>query len=149
MNTSQLIKFKELLSAINQINGVTSPLTYLFISNDEMTQKKGLSMYDLSNFDYLIVLGEYKWQNGSFINESAKLIGFFDKDLELVESIPLNPEMQLKGIDFTNYPSSYYNEYKPVFICERQNGESLTLKLDNDEGWIKDFVNLFNQAKQL
>lgn len=149
METSRLIKFKELLTAINQINGVTSPVTYFFIAKNAMTHKQGLSLYDLTKFDYLMVIGEYKWNNGSYINKSAKLLGFFNSDLELIESIPVNNRIKIMGVEFTTYPGSYYDEYKPIFICEKNDGERINLKLEGDEEWAKDFQDLYNQANEL
>lgn len=149
METSQLIKFKELLTVINQINGVTAPVTYFFIVKDTVTHKQGISLYDLTKFDFLMVIGDYKWNNGGYINKSAKLLGFFNRDLELIESIPVNDRIQIKGVEFTTYPSSYYDEYKPIFICEKNDGERVNLKLEGNEGWAKDFQNLYNQASEL
>lgn len=149
METAQFIKFKELLTAINQINGVTTPATYFFIAKDKVTYKQGLSLYDLTKFDFLMVIGDYKWNNGGYINKSAKLLGFFNRDLELIESIPVNDKVQIKGVEFTTYPSSYYDEYKPIFICEKTDGELVKLKLESNEGWAKDFQNLYNQANEL
>lgn len=149
METSRLIKFKELLTAINQINGVTSPVTYFFIAKNTVTHKQGLSLYDLTKFDFLMVIGDYKWNNGGYINKSAKLLGFFNRDLELIESIPVNNRIQIMGVEFTTYPSSYYDEYKPIFICEKNDGERINLKPEGNEGWAKDFQNLYNQANEL
>lgn len=149
METSQLIKFKELLTAINQINGVTAPVTYFFIAKDTVTRKQGLSLYDLTKFDFLMVIGEYKWNNCGYINKSAKLLGLFNRNLELIESIPINDRIQINGVEFTKYPGSYYNEYKPIFICEKSDGERVNLELESDEGWPKDFQNLYNQANEL
>lgn len=149
METSQFIKFKELLTAINQINGVTTPANYIFIAKDKVTCKQGLSLYDLTKFDFLMVIGEYKWNNGCYINRSAKLLGFFNRDLELIESIPVNDKVQIKGVEFTTYPSSYYDEYKPIFICEKTDGELVNLKLESNEVWDKDFQNLYNKANEL
>ena len=149
MEASQLTKFKELLTAINQINGVTTPVTFFFIAKNTVTKKQGLSLYDLNKFDFLMVIGVYKWNNGSFINKSAKLLGFFNRNLELIESIPVNDKVQIKGVEFTTYPGSYYDEYKPIFICERTDGELVNLMPEDNEGWDKDFQNLYNQANEL
>lgn len=139
METLQLIKFKELLTAINQINGVTGPATYFFISKDTVTHKQGLSLYDLTKFDFLMVIGDYKWNNGGYINKSAKLLGFFNRDLELIETIPVNDRIQIKGVEFTTYPSSYYNEYKPIFICEKKMENGLILSLKAMKAGLKIF----------
>lgn len=149
MEASQLIKFKELLTAINQINGVTSTNTFLFISGTTVTLRTGLSLYDLYNFDYMMVLGDYKWNFGDYTNQSAKFIGFFNKELELIDSIPVNEKTRIKGVNFTTYPGVYYNEYKPIFICEKQDGDSVSVQLDNGHGWSKDFQNLYNKVNEL
>lgn len=48
MEISQLVKFKELLAAINQLNGATAPVTYFLIAKDTVKQKQGLSLYNTS-----------------------------------------------------------------------------------------------------
>ncbi|MDE5985924.1 MAG: hypothetical protein K2H16_01385 [Prevotella sp.] len=149
MKTSQLIKFHELLTTINQINGVTAPVTYFFITKDTVTLKQGLSLYDLTTFDFLMVIGDYKWKYGSYINNGSKLLGFFDRNLELIESIPVNDKIQIKGVEFTISPGSYYNKNKPIFICEKNDGERVELKLEGSEGWDKEFQGLYNQANKL
>lgn len=149
MDPSKIIKFKELLSAINQFNGVNTPITYILITKYDLRYKKGISLYDLSNFDYLIAIGEYKWSCGNYINQSAKLIGFFNNNFELINYIPINESITLKDIKFTTYPSSFYNEYKPIFLCENKNGETVDVKLESNDGWSQEFINLFKQAKQL
>lgn len=149
MEISQLVKFKELLAAINQLNGATAPVTYFLIAKDTVKQKQGLSLYDMTKFDFLMVIGVYMWNNGDYINKSAKLLGFFNRDLELIESIQVNDKVQIKGVEFTTYPSSYYDEYKPIFICEKADGALVNLKLESNEGWAKDFQNLYNKASEL
>lgn len=149
MEISQLVKFKELLAAINQLNGATAPVTYFLIAKDTVKQKQGLSLYDMTKFDFLMVIGVYMWNNGDYINKSAKLLGFFNRDLELIESIQVNDKVLIKGVEFTTYPSSYYDEYKPIFICEKADGALVNLKLESNEGWAKDFQNLYNKASEL
>lgn len=95
MEISQIIKFKELLTAISQINGASNPVKYFFIDKGILTYKQGLSLNDLIKFDFLIVIGEYEWSNGCYINKNAKLLGFFNHDLELIESIPVNDKVQI------------------------------------------------------
>ena len=69
--------------------------------------------------------------------------------MELIESIPVNDRIQIKEVEFTTYPSSYYDEYKPIFICEKNDGEWVNHMLEGNEDWAKDFPNIYNPAKEL
>lgn len=148
MDITNLKKFKELLTTISEINGVVAPRSYILVSNDKISLNEGLSLYDLQSFDYLMVIGEYKWKCGSFVNTSAKLLGMFDKNLNLIDKFPISELMNVIGLDFTKYRNSYYNEYKPILLISNSDGE--TIRLETEESWwTTDFPKLFEQAFEM
>lgn len=149
MDIAKLSKFKNLLGALNQINGVNSANNFIFLSGRNVSHRIGLSLYDLKEFDYVLAIGSYKWNVGLYTNQSAKLIGMFDSDLELVDRIPLSGDVSIVGLKFTKYPGSYYNEFKPILVIETSDGKTEEIKLDDDiSGWLGQFTSLFNQAVQ-
>lgn len=152
MDALRLTEFNNLIAAINRMNSraPTPTVDYVLISGCNLIKKDALSLYDLSKFDYLIVLGQYVWSNGNYANTSAILLGFFNKDLELIESIPVNDNIRISGIEFECYKGSFYNEFKPIFICQKTNGETVELKLEESgKGWSKDFQTLYKQVIEL
>lgn len=152
MDTLRLTEFNKLITAINQMNNRdrNPPVTYILISGSNLIVKQGLSLNDLNKFDYIIVLGDYRWDNGVYVNKSAILLGLFNNDLELIESIPINENIKISGIEFECYKWSFYNAHKPIMICQKANGETVELKLEESgKGWSKDFQTLYKQAIEL
>lgn len=149
MDALQITEFNKLITAINQTNNRDrNPLvTYILISGSNLIVKQGLSLYDLSKFDYIIVLGDYLWDYGVYVNKSAILIGFFNKNLELIDSIPVNDNIRISGIEFECYKSSFYNARKPIMICQKTEGEIIELRCDG--GWDTAFQDLYDQAIEL
>lgn len=150
MNTidvSRLKEFKDIVLTANQLNGSKNSPNYVLVKGASATFANSLSLYSLTHFDYLIAIGEKKWNIGNYQNTSACMLGLFNKDLELVDSIPLHNGCELIGVEFTTYRGSYYNEYKPVLLLKDNAGNEFKVKIEEENGYSSDFPALFNKAK--
>ena len=143
MDTQKLIQFKETINAANHINGDVSRPSYVIIKNDEATYTPSLSLYQLNNFDYIIVLSSYKWGSEPYVNRSAILLGMFDKYFDLISQIPINGDRFIIDVKFTTYNGSYYNAFKPILVVSDKNETIEEFKLDKGNGWKEDFPELF------
>lgn len=151
MDIDDLNRFKERIKTINEINGGTREPTYLFITKSKATYAKFLSFANLKYFDYLIVFGERKWKNGSYVNTSAVMLGMFTwEHMGTVEKIPLENGYSIKDVLFTHYKNEVTPaEYKPKFVVEAPDGTESEVELEDEEPWDTAFVTLFNKANAL
>lgn len=131
LTNEQLLQFKKDIDTIRLLNGGQNTL-YLFYKNGEWQITETLSAYDLKGFDYICPLVERHWVNLGYHNHGLLLAGMYDKNLKLIENLPLAPQKTLENIKFTT--DGYYDEYNPIItICE--NGET------KDIGPIKESQN--------
>lgn len=150
MTIDELNRFKERIKTINELNEATKEPSYLFITNGKATYAEFLSFANLKYFEYLIVFGNRKWKNGSYVNTSAVMLGMFTWEyMGTAKKIPLENGYSIKDVQFTTYKSSYYNEYKPKFIVEAPDRTESEVKLEDEEPWDTAFVTLFNKANTL
>ena len=73
----------------------------------------------------------------------------FNSDLDLIDEIPISESITIVGLEFTTYPSSYYNEYKPILLITNLGNEITRIKLETNDSWSQEFPKLFEKAINL
>lgn len=145
MDSTKLKEFKDLIFTTNQLNGSSKMPTYLVIRGESVKFTNSLSLHAISNLDYLIVIGEKRWNIDFYVNWSSTIIGFFDRNLDIIDYIPLMNGVKVREIKFTTYKGTYYNEHKPILIVENLEGERIELMTEVN-GWDNEFESLFTEA---
>lgn len=144
----KFISFSDQVKTLSKING-TGDCGFLIIkknNNEVIFRKDALSFMDLNVIKYLVVFCTKNWKSSGYTNSSYMLLGMFNGNFEQVNEIPCS-KGAIVDVKFTKYPSSYYNEYKPILVVEDNNG-NLTEKVREEKGngTADDLSALFSQA---
>ena len=125
MNREQFFNFIEV-----QKESMPADFTddYLFVLID-LSQKKPLFCNQnsfpikLTNYQWIICVCTYRWENAGYTNYSHKLIGMYDKELQPIDYIPFGFWL-LKDIKFSCGFGQFFNAYCPVpYMVSRFNSD--------------------------
>lgn len=147
MKFEEFKSFSEQVKTLSKFNG-PGDSGFLIVKNDseEVTFKEALSFMGLKEIKYLVVFCTRTWRQLGFTNSSYMLLGMFDANFEQVNKIPCS-NGNIVDVKFTKYPSSYYNEYKPILIIKDNNGYlTENVREGKGNGTHDDLVHLFAQA---
>ena len=128
----KLIDFLNLVGAVRNSSGTEySGLNYyIFIHEDLKTATVNQSGYvDMSDVACVIVVCAYKWENFGYTNTSLTQLMMADKNFDPIDNIRFGI-WNFKGLQFTTFESSWYDEYRPIPYLELSTDPSLNNSLN-------------------
>ncbi len=149
---SELRNFRDELETMKAINNcVDYNDVFLFFKGSDFKFSDRMNYQDMKEADYIAVISARRWSCMSYTNRSEMLLGMFGDHFQNISKIPLVNGCNLVNIKFNRYKGSYYNEYKPTFVVEKGDKESVELTIDTEEekGYPEDYYKLYQEALAL